>query len=127
MIKHFTEFEGRPNGAARGDVRVTLNHKKVFVLNAKAVEVLGHPPSVKLYFDEARKIVGIKPGDPTHRNSFKLKSFVSGHHRSITAAPFCTHFGIKVDSTVLFQVIDMEGDMLTLDITKTVRVGRGSR
>ena len=127
MIKHFTEFEGRPNGAARGDVRVTLNHKKVFVLNGKAVEVLGHPPAVKLFFDEARKIVGIKPGDPTHRNSFKLKGYRTSRHRMITAAPFCTHFGIKVDSTVLFQVIDLEGDMLTLDITKTVRVGRGSR
>ena len=127
MIKHFTEFEGRPNGAARGEIRVTINNKKCFVLNPKAVETLGHPSAVKLFFDEARKIVGLKPADPTHKNSFPLKGFKTARHKVITAGAFCTHFGINVDRTVLFENIGMEDDMLTLDLTKTVNVSRGSR
>ena len=45
----------------------------------------------------------------------------------LIAGPFCTYFGIKVDSTVRFQAVDQEGGMLTLDIAKTVKVGRAGR
>lgn len=43
------------------------------------------------------------------------------------AAPFCTHFGVRVDGTVKFLNPEMDGDMLTLDIMKSVNVTRKSR
>jgi hypothetical protein len=128
MIKHFTKFEGKPNGAARNQPRVTLNHKKTFVLNQLAYEALGGPAAVEFFFDENRKVIGLKPIDARRENAFPLKSYKGSNLRRITASAFCTHFRISVDHTVLFQNIDLENDgMMTLDMAKTVNVSRGSR
>ena len=41
---------------------------------------------------------------------------------------FLTHFGIRVERIVLFEEIDISsGGILTLDMTKTTVVSRGSR
>lgn len=128
MIKHFVEFEGRQTAAQRNEIRVSLNSKKVFVLNPNAYEALGSPEAVRLYFDEGRKVIGMRAATAELPNAFTLKrGSGSGRHRAIFAAPFCTHFGIRADGTVRFLNPEMDGDMLTLDITKTVNVTRKSR
>ena len=127
MIKHFTEFHGKPYGAGKGEIRITLNHKKVFVLNGKAVDALKNASHVKLFFDAGRKVIGLRRTDPNHPNAFRLNSFRSSRHRTITAASFCAHFGISPEHTVLFQDAKVEGDMVTLDLTRTVNVSRGAR
>ena len=127
MIKHFTEFHGKPYGAGKGEVRITLNQKKVFVLNGKAVEALKNATHVKLFFDEGRKVIGMRRTTADHPNAFKLNSFRSSRHRTITAASFCAHFKISIEGTALFQNPKLEGDLLTLDLTKTVNVSRGAR
>lgn len=127
MIKHFVEFEGRQTAAGRNEIRVSLNRKKVFVLNPKAYKALGNPEAVKLFFDEGRKVIGMRAATAELSNAFSLKRGGSGRHQIVLAAPFCTHFGIRVEGTVKFLNPEMDGDMLTLDITKTVNVTRGSR
>ena len=127
MIKHFVEFEGRQNAAKRDEIKVTLNKRRVFVLNPKAQAMLGHPEAVKLFFDEGRKVIGMKAADPSLPNAFRLRQVSMSRHRTTTAASFCAHYGIQVDGTVKFLNPEMDGDMLTLDITKVVNVTRGVR
>jgi len=128
MIKHWTKFEGCPYGAERDQARVTLNKKKVFLLNPPAYNALGDPAAVEMLFDEARKVIGLKPTDPQRRNAFRLKPKKGGRFKVITASAFCTHFGIEVERTVLFEHVNMDSEgVLMLDMAKTINVGRGSR
>ena len=128
MIKHWTRFEGRPYGADRNQVRVTLSPKKVILLNRVAFEALGGPAAVELLFDETRKVIGLKPIERNRRNAFLVKSKKQGNHRTINAGAFCTHFGITVDRTVQFQHVDLDNEgVLELDMAKTVHVSRGAR
>lgn len=128
MIRHWTKFEGAPYGAQKDRPRVTLNPKKTFLLNAAACQAMDYPPAVELLFDQTNKIIGIKPTDPTCRNAFRLKEKKGCRYRIITASAFCTHFGIKVDRTVLFENIDLDNEgVMTLDINQAINVGRGAR
>ena len=126
VIKHFVEFQGKQTTTGRKEIRVSLNSKKVFVLNPKAYQALGSPDAVKLFFDEGRKIIGMRAATTEQPNAFTLKR-CAGRHQMIYAATFCTHFGIRVEGTVKFLNPEMDGDMLTLEITKTVNVTRGAR
>ena len=128
MIRHFVEFQGKPYGASRNEIRVTLNKSRVFVLNAKALEALKNPSYVKLYFDEPRGLIAMRRVEGSHPNAFQLKNGSKGsNYKVIHAAAFCAHFKIHVDHTVMFQTPKMEGDMLTLDMNKTATVSRGAR
>lgn len=128
MIKHWTKFEGRPYGAARDEARVTLGPKKVIMLNRIAYEALGTPQAVELMFDETQKIIGLKPAELRRANAFPLKVKKGSQHRLIFAGAFCTHFGIRVDRTVLFNEIDIDNEgVMTLEVAKAVNVGRGAR
>jgi hypothetical protein len=128
MIKHWTVFDGRPYGAARDAARVTLNPKKTFLLNEPACKALGNPVGVVLMYDQARNMIGLKPTNIDRQNAFPLKSKKGCRFKLITASSFCTHFGIRVDRTVLFEnvQVDPEG-IMTLDINKTIYVSRGAR
>lgn len=128
MIRHFVEFQGKPFGAGRDEVRVTLNKNRVFVLNAKAFETLRGPTHVKLYFDEPRGLIAMRRTDGSQPNAFEVKKGSKGsRHKLIHAAAFCAHFKINVDQTVQFQSPKMEADMLTLDMNKITAVSRGAR
>jgi hypothetical protein len=81
-----------------------------------------------MYFDAPRNMIGLKPADKNLRSAFPVKPKGNGTHRLIHAGAFLTHFGIKVESTVLFQrpFLDSDGT-LELDLTKTITIGRGAR
>jgi hypothetical protein len=105
-----------------------MNKNRVIVLNAKAFETLRNPSHVKLYFDEPRGLIAIRRVEGGHPNAFQVKNGSKGsRHKLVHAAAFCAHFKIHVDQTVMFQTPHMEGDMLTLDLTKTAAVSRGAR
>lgn len=127
MIRHFVEFQGKPYGASRNEIRVTLNKSRVFVLNTHALDALRNPAYVKLYFDAPRSLIAMRRVEGGHPNAFPVRNAKGGNHKSVYAAAFCAHFKINVDQTVVFQTPKMEGDMLTLDINKTAFVGRGAR
>jgi hypothetical protein len=126
MIRHFVEFQGKPYGSTRNEIRVTLNKQRVFVLNAKAFEALKNPSYVKLYFDEPRGLIAMRRVEGGHPNAFPVKSPKRARHKLVHAAAFCAHFKFDVDHTVMFQTPKMEGDLLTLDMNKTATVSRGA-
>lgn len=84
-------------------------------------------------YDEGTRTIGLKPKDLRHANAFPLKHRKSSRdrkysYRCINAAPFCMHFDIRPEKTMLFNNVDLddEGTML-LELGQAVRVGRGSR
>ena len=45
----------------------------------------------------------------------------------ISAAPFCRHFGISVESTVKFISPEFDGESLLLNLGETISVARPGR
>ena len=124
-------YPGVPNRLDRGGPRVTLNHRKVFLLNIAAYEALGGPAAVELRYDEETRTIGLTPKDPRNLTAFPLKGKVNNkkyRYRIIHGAPFCKHFGISPKSTILFTNVDMDNDgTLLLELNTAVVVGRGFR
>ncbi len=119
------EFKGSPNRVERDEPRVTLDKRGVMLLNRQAYQAMGSPGAVKLFFEENELVIALKPGDVRHKNAFtvKLKGPV-GHTRIIHTQPFCNHFKIRVERTLLFNdiEIDNEGTML-LSLNNTTSIG----
>lgn len=128
MINHWTVFEGMQNGRRSERVRVTLNRHRTMVLNQVAYKGIGEPKAVELMFDANRKLIGLRRCDPGKKNAFFIRPSKQGRHVSIALGSFLTHFDIKPTRTILFEdpMVDAHG-LLTLDLTKTTAVGRGSR
>ena len=130
MMRNWTIFEGKPHGADRDKPRVTINHKRVILLNGPAFEAIGRPKAVELCFDRKYGIIGLRPlKDPQDtKNAFPLKPKRPGSYWTITAAAFCTHFNIRIEGTQVFTepTLDHTG-ILELDLAKTQKTVRGGR
>ena len=124
-------YPGMPNQRTSGGPRVTLNHRKVFLLNQAAYKVLGEPAAVELRYDEETRTIGLAARDPRILSAFPLKGKVNHtkySYRIIHGAPFCKHFGISPKATILFTNVDMDNDgTLLLELNTAVVVGRGFR
>ncbi len=125
-------YQGTPNNRkSNGEPRVTLNHRRVFLLNQAAYEALGAVAAVELRYDERTRTIGLAPRDPRIQSAFPLKGKVNNkkyNYKLIHAAPFCKHFEIKPKSTILFTNVDLDNDgTLLLELNTAVAVGRGCR
>ncbi len=130
--KHRWEvYKGTPNRVGTGDrPRVTLNSRKVFLLNKKACEILGDPAAVELRYDEDTRTIGFAPMDLRIVSAFPLKDHKARKYtyRIIHASPFCKQFGITPRGTLLFTEIEMDNEgTLMLELSTAVPVGRGFR
>ncbi|MBK8466785.1 MAG: hypothetical protein IPL32_13225 [Chloracidobacterium sp.] len=124
-------YTGLPNRVGTGDIpRVTLNHRKVFLLNMAAVKALDYPAAIEFRYDENTRTIGLAPKDPRILSAFPLKAHKARKYtyRIIHAAPFCKEVGIAPRGTLLFTNVDLdnEGTML-LELSTAVAVGRGFR
>ncbi len=120
------EFKGTPNREPKpGEMRVTLNNRGVIHMNRHAFEAFGSPGAVKLFYEEHQLVIALKPEDVRHRNAFRVKLKAKKQNtRVINALPFCRHWKIRIERTVLFNEIkiDDEGRMLLfLDSTTRIR------
>ena len=124
-------YTGLPNRVGTGNQpRVTLNHRKVFLLNRAACEALGSPAAVELRYDEDTRTIGLAPMDPRILSAFPLKDHKARKYtyRIIHASPFCKQFGITPRGTLLFTNVDMDNEgTLLLELNTAVPVGRGFR
>ena len=120
----WTEFEGSPNKMHAKVPRVMLSHRGVLRLNKLAYEALNSPAAVKLLFDEHEMVIGLKAEDVRRANAFPVKLKDQFHNRIIHARPFCKHFKIRVERTVLFNEIDIDRDgVMTLPLKQTINIG----
>jgi hypothetical protein len=127
-IAHFTEYTGRPNRTSAELPRVTLNDRGQISLNRYAFRELGEPSAVKLYFDGNNRVIGLRPADVRHSNSFPIRPKNQHRTRRILASPFCRHFGILVTGSILFTdvEVDTRTKLMRLDLRTAVKVTRGS-
>ena len=98
------------------------------MLNGAAYEALGMPAAVTLMYDEDRRVIGLKPGDMRHPNSFPVKQNDKWSNRRIQLHAFCRHFGIDIRRTVMFNEIDIDREgLMKLELNRTVTIGRASQ
>jgi hypothetical protein len=105
-----------------------MSPNKTIGMNEHAWQAFGAPAAVEMLYDGNRNMIGLRPCDPQKRNAFEVRTRLKGKHYSISAGTFLNHFDIKPTRTMLFEKIDIENDgTLTLDLTRTIVVTRGSR
>ena len=129
MDRDFEKFLAGPTLAAAKRLNVTISRHNVLGLNNNVYRLMGKPEAVCLYYSRSRDVIGILPVSPRMNEAFPVKP----HGRSswrINAAPFCRHFGIRVDSTFRFVDPEIQGVKLLLKLSHvvsvaTVRKGRG--
>lgn len=124
------KFEGGPTPPPQKRLHVTISSTGAIRFNRNFHANMGKPPAVYLYYDRAAGVIAI---EPVH--SFRMPSAFpllenQGGYR-INAAPFCRHYGIRVDATERFIHPELAPDgrrwLLKLSDTVTVRNLRGKR
>ncbi len=125
MNEKWIVFEGRPFPPKALPVpRVTIGSTGVIFLNRHAVAALGSPAAVELRYDAPRRLIGIKPADPSRENAFHLRRH-AGTYLRIAAAAFCRHFRVKIERTQVFESVEINPDgMMILDLNRTMTVTR---
>lgn len=125
MDRDFEIFRGGPTQPLQDRLYVTLSPTRNIILNANAYKRLGSPAAVRLYYSRRRDTIGIELAGPDVNDAFPVVP--NGRGWRISAAPFCRHFGITVDTTVKFISPQFTGDSLLLDLTATIAIARKRR
>lgn len=118
------KFMGGPTVSPHDGLYVSLNDAFIIGFNENCYRLIGKPPAVYLHYSREDHIIGI---EPVH--SFRMPAAFpvkakTRHGWRINAAPFCKHYGIRVDTTQRFIRPDLsiDGKMLLLKLTETVTV-----
>ena len=124
------KYEGGPTPPPQKRLHITICSTGAIRFNRNFHARMGKPPAVYLYYDRVAGVIAI---EPVH--SFRMPSAFpvmehSGGFR-INAAPFCKHYGIRVDATERFTHPEPSNDnrrwLFKLSDTVTVRNLRGRR
>ena len=122
MNTEWIEFNDDHHYSDKENPRVTLDAKRHFRLNSKALDLLGRPDAIRFLFDAGRNRIGIRPDSPENRRAFRLVPSKTGATCFIRAFAFCNRFGIKPEFNVAFQGVHLDGDgTLILDLTTAKR------
>lgn len=124
MDRDLEKFRGGPNKPAQDRMRVTLNKTNVLSFNMNAYRQLGKPAAVYLYFSRKRDLIAV---EPVHSLNFSeafpvLTKGQTGYR--VNAAPFCRHFGIRLDETLRFINPEVRDGKLELKLTETISVAQ---
>ncbi len=121
------KFCGGPNKPAQLRMRVTLNKSNVLSFNKRTYDELGRPPAVCLYFSRARDLIAVEPVSSINLPAAfpVLDKGFSGYR--VNAAPFCRHFGIRLDTSTRFIEPGINRGKLELKLAETVSVAQVRR
>jgi len=113
------KFCGGPNTPAQFRMRVTLNKSNVLSFNQRTFDELGHPPAVYLYFSRVRDLIVVEPVSSINLPAAfpVLEKGFSGYR--VNVAPFCRHFGIRLDTSTRFVDPEINGGKLELKLAET--------
>lgn len=118
------KFQGGPTPPPNVRLNVTIDKNSVIRINRVCYRKLGNPTAVYLYYGREECVIGIEPVHSYRLPSaFPLKETTNGGWR-INAAPFCRHYGIRIDSTERFvnPDFDANGKRLVMKLSETVTV-----
>ena len=124
LSRDFEQFDGGPTPASSASLHVTIHRTGRIFFNAFTYRKMGRPQAVYLYFSREKDTLILEPSNPRLPKSFPVMQHLAGGMR-VHAAPFCHHFGIRIDSTerFIYPEID-EKCRLILRLSKTVTVSR---
>ncbi len=113
------DFQWFDRGAAPRTTRsrVGIQKRGNFSLNRAAYENLGEPSHVKLGFDEARRLIGIKAADPDEPNAYGVRKQPRAANYIFSGIAFANHYGIPTDQARRYWA-EMRGDVLTIDLNQ---------
>jgi hypothetical protein len=124
ITRDFEQFQGGPTKASSAALHVTIHRTGRIFFNAFTHRKMGSPQSVYLYFSREKDIIILEPSNPRLPKSFPVMPHLAGGVR-VHAAPFCHHFGIRIDTTEKFIRPDIdEKCRLILRLSDTVTVTR---
>ena len=107
VIARWEEFSGGPRKPSRDTMHVTLNDSGVLLMNKKAWETLGAPDHIVLMFDRMNNMIGLRSGSAEEKNAFPVKG-MQNYSRIVYASPFCVHYGLELDRTMMFNEIEFD-------------------
>lgn len=126
LDRKFEKFLAGPTKPPDERVHVSIDGRGVITLNATCYKLLGKPPAAYLYFSRADDTIAIEPAhSPRLPSAFPFRPNSSA--RYLNAAPFCRHFGIRVDSTQRFAFPEIRDGALHLSLQQTVTISRSRR
>lgn len=125
MDREFEVFRGGPNEALSKRLYVSINRGHLIMFNRNVYSELGRPEAVHLGYSRARDIIAVEAASPRLNDSFPVRS--DRYNFRICAAPFCRHFGIRIDSTLKFVRPDIIGKTLFLNLGETISTVRPRR
>lgn len=125
MNAEWIEFNDDHHHSDKNNPRVTLDTKRHFRLNAKAVELLGKPDAIRFLFDAGRNRIGIRADSSDNRRAFRLIPNKTGTSRLIRGFAFCNRFGIKPEFNIAFHGVHLDADgTLILELSTAKRKAR---
>lgn len=121
MDREFERFRGGANPPANKRIHVTISPASLILLNRNIYELFGKPAAVYLNYIRERDIIAIEHASIRSSESFPV---IANHANwRINAAPFCRHFGIRVDAQLKFVNPEIVGNVLHLKLGETIVVG----
>lgn len=100
-------------------MRVSVQRKGTFSLNAAAFEGLGKPEAVILFFDKETQAIGLKPADRSIRHAYPIRKQGASQSYLFGAQSFLQHCGLSAPSTRTFDP-EMEDGILVFEWSKGV-------
>ena len=121
------KFSGGANKPAQDRMRVSLNRYGLLTFNRNAYKQLGKPAAVYLYYSRVRDLIAVVPVQSVNLPAAfpVLEKNISGYR--INAAPFCRHFGIKLDGAIRFINPEVNNGKLELKLAEIVSVAQARR
>jgi len=125
LDRKWEKFRGGPLSRTAPDVRVTLNRKGLFFMNALMYTAMGRPKAVAFYYSREDDAIAIEPAYERFAEHFQVVKKQTGW--AIHASTFCRHHKIHVPETERFLRPDLTKEgILILNLKETVNVaGRG--
>lgn len=119
MDRDFEKFLAGPTQSLADRLHVSLNRNNVMHFNNNLYKLMGKPEAICLYYSRERDAIGMHPVSPRFREGFPVKPNINTGWR-INIAPFCRHFGIRIDTTLKFIDPQVEGVKVLLKLSETI-------
>ena len=122
--RDFEKFQGGATPPKSERVHVSINEHGRIILNERIYEAIGKPEAVYLHFSRTRDVIALEPTRLRMPAAFPV--FRNRAAYRINAAPFCRHFGIRIEGTERFTAPShsSDGRALMLSLRDTVRITR---
>lgn len=107
---------------------VTIQKRGTLSINQAAFVALGSPKAVELLFDKTRRIIGMRPVDPTVEHAYPMRPQANKEVGPFIVAggAFTKYYGIPTDESRRWFV-DIEDGVLLIDLRRPGQIVTSNR